>query len=379
MKTFLTFFALISFSIFSNAQMLDSIGLYRDGVKNYKISYHYASANRLAYETLESYKNGEVDGTSRWEYAYNDDKLVSFAISSYDTIALVFDTSSVVYYFYDSLGRETERKWYFEMNPDFPFLAHRENRTYNAAGLIDTFIRLYYSINDTTQFRDGERKIYHYVQSNLIAVEYASAYFPPVFTRNQMDSIFYTGNKISQVKKYSIQNDSMASSFYSLIEYHYDNQCPDRLSHFEEVLAQGQIRLVDSFYYYRSDCLLDSLGSIDRVPGPNEAYDTFYQVYYYYDTSTGISQHSTVVKAQMRLYPNPARAYIILSGYIPENETGARIEFYDMQGRVVKTEILKKGLINQSISTREFTMGVYAYRVYSSQANIATGRIFIEP
>ena len=81
----------------------------------------------------------------------------------------------------------------------------------------------------------------------------------------------------------------------------------------------------------------------------------------------------------MRLYPNPASAYIILSGYIPENITGARVEFYDMQGRLVKTEKLKNGLVNQSIPTKGFTQGIYAYRVYSNEANIATGKIFIEP
>lgn len=97
------------------------------------------------------------------------------------------------------------------------------------------------------------------------------------------------------------------------------------------------------------------------------------------DTSTVNSPQSTAVSAQMRLYPNPASEYIILSGYIPENITGAKAEFYDMQGRLVKTETLKSGLVNRSISTRGFTMGVYAYRVFSNEANIATGRIFIEP
>jgi len=97
------------------------------------------------------------------------------------------------------------------------------------------------------------------------------------------------------------------------------------------------------------------------------------------DTSTVHSPQTTVVKAQMSLYPNPASTFIILSGYIPEDITGARAEFYDMQGRLVKAERLQNGLVNQGVSTRGLSQGVYAYRVYGSEANIATGRIFIEP
>ena len=119
--------------------------------------------------------------------------------------------------------------------------------------------------------------------------------------------------------------------------------------------------------------------TISLVTRAGNDWDTASMQVHVADTSTVNSPQSTAVSAQMRLYPNPASEYIILSGYIPENNTHAKVEFYDMQGRLVKTETLKSGLVNRSISTRGFAMGVYAYRVFSNEANIATGRIFIEP
>lgn len=119
--------------------------------------------------------------------------------------------------------------------------------------------------------------------------------------------------------------------------------------------------------------------TITLVTRAGNDWDTAWLQVHVGDTSTVNSPQTTVVQAQMKLYPNPASSFIMLSGYIPENETGAQVEFYDMQGRLVKTELLKNGLINQGISTKDFAAGVYAYRVRSDAARIAAGRIFIEP
>lgn len=119
--------------------------------------------------------------------------------------------------------------------------------------------------------------------------------------------------------------------------------------------------------------------TISLVTRAGNDWDTAYLVVHIGDTITAIGPQATLVKAQMRLYPNPASSFIVLSGYIPKDLTGAKVEFYDMQGRLVKTEFLKNGLINQGIPTKDFATGVYAYRVYSNEENISAGRIFIEP
>lgn len=117
--------------------------------------------------------------------------------------------------------------------------------------------------------------------------------------------------------------------------------------------------------------------TITLITRAGNDWDTASLIVHVGDTITGVSQQSSVVSAEMKLYPNPASAYIILSGYIPENITGARVEFYDIQGRLVKMELLKNGLINQSISMKEFATGVYAYRVVTHQENITRGTLLI--
>lgn len=119
--------------------------------------------------------------------------------------------------------------------------------------------------------------------------------------------------------------------------------------------------------------------TISLITRAGNDWDTAYLQVHIGDTLTDIGQQTTVVRPQMRLYPNPASSFIVLSGYIPESFSDARVEFYDMQGRLIKMEALKNGLINQGISTKGFATGVYAYRVYSNEANISIGRIFIEP
>ncbi len=106
--------------------------------------------------------------------------------------------------------------------------------------------------------------------------------------------------------------------------------------------------------------------------------DTAYLTIHIGDTVVG-SPQITAISPQLKLYPNPATQYIILSGFIPQETGKAVLEFYDMQGKLVKQEPLEQGAINRSIGIREFSQGVYAYKVFSSDRVITTGRIFIEP
>ncbi len=106
--------------------------------------------------------------------------------------------------------------------------------------------------------------------------------------------------------------------------------------------------------------------------------DTAYLTIYIGDTVVS-SPQITAITPQLKLYPNPATQYIILSGFIPQESGKAVLEFYDMQGKLVKQEPLEQGAINRSIGIREFSQGVYAYKVFSSDKIIITGRIFVEP
>ncbi len=106
--------------------------------------------------------------------------------------------------------------------------------------------------------------------------------------------------------------------------------------------------------------------------------DTAYLTIHIGDTVVS-SPQLTAISPQLKLYPNPATQYIILSGFIPQETGKAVLEFYDMQGKLVKQEPLEQGAINRSIGIREFSQGVYAYKVFSREKMIATGRIFIEP
>ncbi len=106
--------------------------------------------------------------------------------------------------------------------------------------------------------------------------------------------------------------------------------------------------------------------------------DTAYLTIHIGDTVVS-SPHLTAITPQLKLYPNPATQYIILSGFIPQETGKAVLEFYDMQGKLIKQEPLEQGAINRSIGIREFSQGVYAYKVFSSDKIITTGRIFVEP
>jgi PKD repeat protein len=106
--------------------------------------------------------------------------------------------------------------------------------------------------------------------------------------------------------------------------------------------------------------------------------DTAYLTIHIGDTVVS-SPQITIIQPQLKLYPNPATQYIILSGFIPQETGSAVLEFYDMQGKVIKQEPLEQGAINRSIGIKEFSQGVYAYKVFSNEKIIATGRIFIEP
>jgi hypothetical protein len=106
--------------------------------------------------------------------------------------------------------------------------------------------------------------------------------------------------------------------------------------------------------------------------------DTAYLTIHIGDTVVS-SPQITIIQPQLKLYPNPATQYIILSGFIPQETGNAVLEFYDMQGKVIKQEPLEQGAINRSIGIKEFSQGVYAYKVFSNEKIIATGHIFIEP
>jgi hypothetical protein len=106
--------------------------------------------------------------------------------------------------------------------------------------------------------------------------------------------------------------------------------------------------------------------------------DTAYLTIHIGDTTVS-SPQITVIQPQLKLYPNPATQYIILSGFIPQETGKAVLQFYDMQGKLVKQEPLEHGAINRSIGIKEFSQGVYAYKVFSKEKIISTGRIFIQP
>jgi hypothetical protein len=95
--------------------------------------------------------------------------------------------------------------------------------------------------------------------------------------------------------------------------------------------------------------------------------------------STLSSPQITSIQPRLKLYPNPATEYIILSGFIPQETGKAVLAFYDMQGKLIKQEPVEQGAINRSIGIKEFSQGVYAYKVFTNEKIINTGRIFIEP
>ncbi|HXH17641.1 MAG TPA: PKD domain-containing protein [Chitinophagales bacterium] len=117
--------------------------------------------------------------------------------------------------------------------------------------------------------------------------------------------------------------------------------------------------------------------TISLVTRAGNDWDTAYLQIHVGDTSTAIGQQSTVVKAQFRLYPNPASSQIAVSGYIPETEGNVSLEFYDVHGKMVKRYGFESGLLNTHLRTDAFADGLYGYRVSAGAQQVTAGRLMI--
>ncbi|HXH17639.1 MAG TPA: PKD domain-containing protein [Chitinophagales bacterium] len=117
--------------------------------------------------------------------------------------------------------------------------------------------------------------------------------------------------------------------------------------------------------------------TVSLVTRAGNDWDTAYLQIHVGDTSTAIGQQSTVVKAQFRLYPNPASSQIAVSGYIPETEGNVSLEFYDVHGKMVKRYVFESGLLNTHLRTDAFADGLYGYRVSAGAQQVTAGRLMI--
>lgn len=128
------------------------------------------------------------------------------------------------------------------------------------------------------------------------------------------------------------------------------------------------------FYGQKTFCMSYTLASLEDGSSPNTREELLQRILEFFNPSVGVELNADLANSQVRVYPNPAKNYLMLE-FDADQKSVATIEIFDMWGqRVTAQQTTSPGKVTLDIG--HLTPGTYFYKV-SAGTLLQTDKVVI--